>query len=1284
MKLTKLLLSFCIVICGITLKSQINPNIPKVIPVSPTAAALGQYGNIPISLYTGLPDISISLWDMKGREINLPISLSYRASGIKVEENASWVGLGWSLNAGGVITRTIRDKPDFGIGIYGRASLPLSNASVSTFEAVNQYYNSSAYDLEPDIFYYNFNGKSGSFSFDGQGIAHFSQFDDIKIKYTPDIEHVAGVGSYGQFEITTSDGTLYIFKDREITLLSSDPSAWYLSKITSPSGKEVFDFVYDREDYSYQNAIKNEIYTHPTSMSNEIMGDNSPSVIFGKRLKEIKTNTVGKIYFIASGQRRRDFRYMYNAYMLKDIKVYNSRNEQIKMFRLETEDVETSIKIDPGNQMYYDSEYLNWRIYLKSLKEYDSTQTQSKPAYVFGYYDRDSNGKDLLPNRVSFAQDHWGYYNGMNGNLSLVPSYKGPFGTLDPLFDIFGPNGTNPNGISLSDYTYNFMTGDRTSTFPNMRAGTLRSIHYPTGGKSEFEYEPHQGKYVSQDVSLMSYSGIVGGLRIKSVSNFDQCNNIVGKKEYEYSVGELVDFPKYRSYYYHNWVGEPSLICLSLSSDPGSFDGKPFLHINPNSFTTTGTTKGSVIGYNQVREIDCGNGGTVYRYTSPLGISFADERSYTTAYIFRDPLNLNYIEEHNLPYSSNFAWPYNPSKNNDWKRGLLLSKTVTDPSGNNIVHEDYEYGMVELGTIPGLRLKVGRYGMDYFYGQYTVPYGWNYLSKKTVSEFGPSGQFIRNVVNSYEYEPLYKYKRKEKILDSKGDSLITKYKYPFDYSGAPYSSMMAKHIIAPVVEVKSFKNLIELSTLSNEYKDWFSDEKVITPEVVKTKQGINSPTETRLRYYAMNENGSVLSVSKENGSKISYIWDYNSAYPIAEVNNAGNDEIAYTSFEADGRGNWIFSEEGVPDPNAQTGLLSYNLTGSNTISKGGLSSSKNYMVSYWSRNGAYNVNNSVAKTGVSSNGWTYFEHELSGVSSVSIEGTGSLDELRLYPKDATMNTFTYKPSIGMSSSSDGKNATTYFSYDGLGRLEMTRDYNKNVIKKIDYNYNNLGQNSCNQTIYYNEEKSQGFTKSSCGSGSAPVVYKVSAKTFSSVISQADANQKAQYLIDTYGQKYINNTGSCIFYNDAINGNYTSVSCPVGYEPISLYVSVDANVYSSDISKQDANQKAIQYAQQYANEHACTPIIPAFVNIVSYNPNDIGGFRAKFVNDLTHVEYEFDIDISGNIMGQVPSGSYNITIYRPAGSSTSYNFGAAEYLASGTSVTFISVNLTTAEVIISIN
>src|SRR5438105_4771543 len=73
--------------------SQFDYN--KFISPSPTASSLGKYADVPVSLYTGTPNINIPLGNLSGTELELPISLSYMARGVKVEENASWVGTGW-------------------------------------------------------------------------------------------------------------------------------------------------------------------------------------------------------------------------------------------------------------------------------------------------------------------------------------------------------------------------------------------------------------------------------------------------------------------------------------------------------------------------------------------------------------------------------------------------------------------------------------------------------------------------------------------------------------------------------------------------------------------------------------------------------------------------------------------------------------------------------------------------------------------------------------------------------------------------------------------------------------------------------------------------------------------------------------------------------------------------------------------------------------------------------------------------------------------------------------
>ncbi len=82
------------------------------IPQSPEAAAFEKYGNTSVSMYTGTPNISVPIYTIKGKEMDLPISLSYDASGVKVEQLASQVGLSWTLSVGGRISRIINGLPD--------------------------------------------------------------------------------------------------------------------------------------------------------------------------------------------------------------------------------------------------------------------------------------------------------------------------------------------------------------------------------------------------------------------------------------------------------------------------------------------------------------------------------------------------------------------------------------------------------------------------------------------------------------------------------------------------------------------------------------------------------------------------------------------------------------------------------------------------------------------------------------------------------------------------------------------------------------------------------------------------------------------------------------------------------------------------------------------------------------------------------------------------------------------------------------------------------------------
>ena len=139
----------------------------KIIPPSPTAYELGKYGQIPVGLFTGTPNVNIPLYNYSAGKLSLPLSLSYNSNGIKVDQLSSNVGLGWSLNAGGVITRIIKDEPDEESNIIC-PDMEIREEGIYSLMALKFYGLGiqDGADTEADLFLFNFNGYSGKFVYD--------------------------------------------------------------------------------------------------------------------------------------------------------------------------------------------------------------------------------------------------------------------------------------------------------------------------------------------------------------------------------------------------------------------------------------------------------------------------------------------------------------------------------------------------------------------------------------------------------------------------------------------------------------------------------------------------------------------------------------------------------------------------------------------------------------------------------------------------------------------------------------------------------------------------------------------------------------------------------------------------------------------------------------------------------------------------------------------------------------------------------------------------------------
>lgn len=180
---------------------------------SPDASQFSKYIDIPTTTHTGTIGIDIPLYNIKVGDFILPISIKYHASGVKVKEVASKVGLGWSLSVGGVsLSKQIINLEDKGFipvinqtdGAFipnDRTSSDYSLASqITGFNIIDP--SSPAIgqkrDSQPDIFSYSIGGNSGDFYLDSTGKPIKIGETSVKIETSP-------------FVLTDDAGNKYFF-----------------------------------------------------------------------------------------------------------------------------------------------------------------------------------------------------------------------------------------------------------------------------------------------------------------------------------------------------------------------------------------------------------------------------------------------------------------------------------------------------------------------------------------------------------------------------------------------------------------------------------------------------------------------------------------------------------------------------------------------------------------------------------------------------------------------------------------------------------------------------------------------------------------------------------------------------------------------------------------------------------------------------------------------------------------------------------------------------------------
>lgn len=545
-----------------TLYSQnVSTFSPKInIPSSPEAALLGRFGDIPIGYNTGTANISIPIYTIKEAGIEIPIQLRYHSSGIKVSDEATWVGLGWDLSPAGSIIQEVRGKRDdmdmfysvvpqnyshvkniiLNYGYQGSYKhlrhrcyaspesdnlYPLPNGTFP-FDVKNLIEQGGA---QPDIYQFNFGGHSGSFYID------FETKQVIQLNKTEDI-----VFDMTNMTAKTSDGITYTFgvseqafnTDTEPDQVDRVGRTYWLSSITLVNGNKI-DFTYINASSANLSFQERYLITETCSGENQNAKGLRNRIVQNdiKILSKITTNTT-VIDFILED--REDIvpitapTALPSPKRLKaiDISYRGLTNKKIKTFELGysyfpydeflgNPSVSSSLSFYNTNKAR-----LGKRLKLDTVKEigYDNlgNQDRTMPTYKLEY-----DLSSTMPMKISFAKDFWGYFNGID-NKTLLPDLI--YFDYEYQMQYYQPDYVSGYRVNYQvPFKYGYYQGINRYT-DNEKAGTymLKKISYPTGGFSQFEYEPNS--FSNQFIPDMAELG--KAYKPKSLTSFGKSTDV--------------------------------------------------------------------------------------------------------------------------------------------------------------------------------------------------------------------------------------------------------------------------------------------------------------------------------------------------------------------------------------------------------------------------------------------------------------------------------------------------------------------------------------------------------------------------------------------------------------------------------------------------------------------------------------------------------------------------------------------------------------------------------------
>jgi len=685
-----------------------------------------------------------------------------------------------------------------------------------------------------------------------------------------------------------------------------------------------------------------------------------------------------------------------------------------------------------GNHIYPDVERINAASRHVTLSDHNTAtdnksftfslvQTQSITFYnTIGRGTQNFSFYDLEPSTITLTKT-------LSGNTTIIKAWQ--------MFVNDKTEFNTNNGFFERDesITIPYEAGAQYTVTTSLPDELGQQVNINTAQVScQFSYYSPSGNYTS------SYGG---GLRISGIRNYDISGNIATRKSIKYvntdhTTSGLLMSPM-KPIYYRDLEGVKYRDDLNYDYS----NVRAWFVSSESAVPYSDAAGGNIVGYSRVEETELAsngmvNGKKVYYYN-----------------------NFESDSHPNVPDNPNLL-------NGTIKREEIFSNNSAIPQSAT----DYTYKTLEMASFSGVKIYNAYYGDEPHCGHgyldgifagiskwqlcyYGINSYWYVLdSTKTTESF--NGQLLSKK-KVYNYNGIGQV-IKEITTDSRNHTLTNNYIYPFDipsYDLTPIQHLlMTKNLYNNLIEQENTDNTTSVSHARITYDN-------INNQLVRTKieQAHNgNPFVTEVTFDSYGSFKAPLQVTEHGSRSSAFLWDDKYSSIIAEGTNTTAQDMAYSSFEIGQSGNWSIGSV-ARNTYGYSGGQSYNLL-NGAVSISGLNSSYTYTVSYWTKNTMpFTIAGTISgypRAEAVVSGWTHFVHRIAGVGSISINGSGDIDDLRLYPTNAQMTTYTYEPLVGMTSSTDNKGMTTTYEYDSFQRLLNVKDKDGNIVKHNDYHYQN--------------------------------------------------------------------------------------------------------------------------------------------------------------------------------------------------------------------------------------